>query len=180
MNDRPVPNPASLVAIAGGQSTVTLSAVDPEGDALLYLITGQPSNGSAVINSVTGEVSYTVDPGYTGPDVILWAVTDGQLQSGSVLPINVGPDSDGDGVGDADDNCPAVQNPEQGDADGNGRGDRCDCDTEEFAFDFEDSLVATADLTTNVTSPTVSPSHAVRFNGPGAFIETVPLPSCIN
>jgi len=35
-------------------------------------------------------------------------------------------DTDGDGVADAVDNCPAVANPDQADSDGNGIGDACD------------------------------------------------------
>ena len=35
-------------------------------------------------------------------------------------------DTDGDGIQDSDDNCPAVPNPSQLDADGDGRGDACD------------------------------------------------------
>ena len=38
------------------------------------------------------------------------------------------PDSDGDGVSDDDDNCPAVSNPLQEDADSDGAGDVCDDD----------------------------------------------------
>jgi streptogramin lyase len=39
-----------------------------------------------------------------------------------------GDDSDGDGIGDLCDNCPAVYNPDQADADEDGKGDACDCD----------------------------------------------------
>jgi hypothetical protein len=42
---------------------------------------------------------------------------------GRVVPVA---DSDGDGVGDAVDNCPTVINPTQVDSDGNGIGDECD------------------------------------------------------
>jgi hypothetical protein len=42
------------------------------------------------------------------------------------VPINCAPDSDGDGVPDAWDNCPNTVNPDQADADGDGVGDACD------------------------------------------------------
>lgn len=35
-------------------------------------------------------------------------------------------DKDGDGILDAEDNCPAAYNPDQTDSDGDGRGDACD------------------------------------------------------
>jgi hypothetical protein len=40
--------------------------------------------------------------------------------------VNVFLDADGDGVCDANDNCPAVANPDQADADADGTGDACD------------------------------------------------------
>ncbi len=44
-------------------------------------------------------------------------------------PAARGPDSDGDRVVDAQDNCPTVSNKTQQDVDGDGRGDACDPDT---------------------------------------------------
>jgi hypothetical protein len=41
-------------------------------------------------------------------------------------PEAKGPDADGDGVSDLQDNCPSVPNRDQQDADGDGRGDACE------------------------------------------------------
>ncbi|MGB1312157.1 MAG: choice-of-anchor B family protein [Bizionia paragorgiae] len=48
-------------------------------------------------------------------------------QTTDVDPIS---DSDGDGVADAEDNCPTVANPGQEDSDGNGVGDACETNLE--------------------------------------------------
>jgi hypothetical protein len=44
-------------------------------------------------------------------------------------------DSDGDGVKNADDNCPRIPNPNQEDSDGDGVGDACDSDVADFDTD---------------------------------------------
>jgi hypothetical protein len=50
----------------------------------------------------------------------------------------LGTDSDGDGVDDCADNCPATSNPDQIDSDGDGLGDACDsCLTDPSADDFD-------------------------------------------
>lgn len=46
----------------------------------------------------------------------------------SVLINTTIPDSDGDGVSDSLDNCPAIANPDQADYDGDGQGNPCDSD----------------------------------------------------
>ncbi len=47
----------------------------------------------------------------------------------------VAADSDGDGIGDASDNCPSVPNPAQEDADGDDIGDACDDDSDGDGID---------------------------------------------
>jgi hypothetical protein len=50
-----------------------------------------------------------------------------EAYTASCPPANA--DADGDGIPDADDNCPAVSNPEQADFDHDGIGDACDAQT---------------------------------------------------
>ncbi|MEO0604756.1 MAG: Ig-like domain-containing protein, partial [Myxococcota bacterium] len=178
INDAPIPNPVSLSTITGERAEVTLSATDPEGDALFYLIVDQPNNGTAVIDTATGVVTLTPDPTYTGNDVLVWQVTDGQASTNSVLPISISGDSDGDGIGDDSDNCPDIPNADQGDVSSNGIGDVCDCTSTPFTADLDPDLWASSDATDNITTQVVSETHAVRLNGAGAFVQTVPFPGC--
>ncbi|MEO0602972.1 MAG: Ig-like domain-containing protein, partial [Myxococcota bacterium] len=180
VNDAPRVSPTTATLVSGQTTTVTLQAVDPEGASLFYVISEEPDFGTATLNAVTGEVTYTSNPGYVGPDLLRYTVSDGDLSTPGFLTISVTGDSDGDGVSDEEDNCVDIANEDQSDVDGNGRGDRCDCETDEFGPDFSEGLIESASNTSNVTSLTNSPSHAVRLNGAGAFIETVQLPSCIN
>ncbi len=178
VNDAPIPGTVSINTISGVVAEAMLTADDPEGDPLVFLITGQPNNGTAVVDSVTGLVTYTPDAGYAGPDAILWSVTDGELTAGSVLPINISPDSDGDGIGDDEDNCIAVPNEDQNDVGNNGVGDLCDC----YEDSFDDILgneffAATSEVSLTSDLKTSDPT-ALRLNGPGAFVETIALPGC--
>jgi poly(3-hydroxybutyrate) depolymerase len=57
------------------------------------------------------------------------------------LPL---PDADGDKIGDADDNCPSVANPDQADSDGNCIGDACECTADS---DCDDGMFCTGSET---------------------------------
>jgi len=178
INDPPIPDEVQLTTIGGATAEVTLSAVDPEGDDLFFLIVTPPKFGTANINTATGLVSYTPEASYEGSDVLVWRVTDGELSTNSVLPIRVDADTDGDGVGDFEDNCPEVPNEDQGDASGNDVGDLCDCYVEQFAQDLNDDFFADSFAVSNVEDPVTSETHALRLNGDGAYVETVPVPGC--
>jgi len=75
----------------------------------------------------------------------------GGVQDGFVLQLS--PDSDGDGIPDAVDNCPFVPNPDQADSDKDGVGDACDnC-----------PLVANADQATDGTSSGLGAACACQY-----------------
>ena len=102
-------------------------------------------------------------------------------------------DSDGDGVSDGSDNCPAVSNPAQTDTDGDGAGDACDTDDDgDGVLDGSDNcpLAANAsqadgdhdgigdvcDATFNPPSASIGDvSQAEGNNGTTSFVFTVTL-----
>lgn len=193
VNDAPIITPVELITVANQPAEVQLLADDPEGDTLFYAITTPPANGSALINGATGLISYEPDPGFTGSDLIRYTVTDPGASSDGILPITVSEDRDNDGIADQDDNCPLVANPDQEDVSntpdseiglpnpaspGNGIGDVCDCYDVPVTADLDNELFASVSNVTAVTSPVTSDFHALRFDGDGAFVQSVPLPGC--
>lgn len=93
----------SVTTAQGGNLAITSDETDP--DNIVYSI------GGAVISSTdlyaTNGIVHLIDTVLVPP----------------AAPVE---DADGDGVADADDNCPAVANADQADADGNGTGDACE------------------------------------------------------
>ncbi|AFU98474.1 PHB depolymerase family esterase [Simiduia agarivorans] len=86
-----------------------------DGYSACYLAFGSASFVMREIDRGNGQCEWVADAN---------ASCNGPVQacSGSSQPT----DTDGDGVPDATDNCPAVANPDQADSDGDGTGDACD------------------------------------------------------
>ncbi|MEM6926126.1 MAG: Ig-like domain-containing protein [Myxococcota bacterium] len=89
VNDAPYIVPAPLTVTAGQTGSVVLDVVDPEGDATVLTIVVAPQHGSASIDPGPDTLSYTPDDGYTGPDTLVVAASDGLLTSQRVIPIDV-------------------------------------------------------------------------------------------
>ena len=72
----PTCQPVSTSTPAGQAVTVQLSCTDTTGATLTYAIVSGPSNGTlGTINQTTGQVVYTPNSGYSGPDSFTYDAT---------------------------------------------------------------------------------------------------------
>jgi len=107
-NSPPVAYPGSSQTYINQPVYVTLSADDPDGDSLSYIITLDPAHG--FLTGVPPSFIYTPDAGYTGTDNFSFLANDGALDSNEEsVTITIiddgsagGPDSDDDGLSDYD------------------------------------------------------------------------------
>lgn len=62
---------------------------NPTIDRTTVVIVTQPANGTVSVNPVTGEVTYTPNPGYTGPDSFTYTVRDTRGAVSNVATVNI-------------------------------------------------------------------------------------------
>jgi hypothetical protein len=129
---------------SGSTYTLTATAHDTNdqplpGATVRYTITGSNTSSGALVTDAAGQVhiSYVgATPGVDAIEVYTDLNNNGVLDPGEPVreavvewqppSIPPAPDTDGDGIPDAVDNCPTVPNPGQQDADKDGIGDACD------------------------------------------------------
>ena len=79
-NHAPVAYDQSLTTNQGVAIQGTVTAIDPEGDALSYSVVGQPTHGTLSLQT-DGTFTYTPADNYFGPDAFVYKANDGKLDS---------------------------------------------------------------------------------------------------
>ena len=83
VNDAPTANPGTASTVEGQGVAFNLSGSDPDGDALTYTISTQPSNGTVIQSGAS--VSYLPTGNYFGTDSFGFTVSDGTLTSAEAI-----------------------------------------------------------------------------------------------
>ncbi|MFY0522205.1 Ig-like domain-containing protein [Archangium gephyra] len=95
VNDAPVALLGSVTTAENTPVSVTLGAVDVDGDTLAYTVVSGPARGT--LSGSGASLTYTPAAGYHGPDFLLFQVGDGTLESTvaavtiTVTPVNDAP-----------------------------------------------------------------------------------------
>jgi hypothetical protein len=84
LNEAPVALAGTFSTQRGILMSGTLSASDPDGDALTFLALSSPAHGTLDLDTLTGLYSYQPEPGYVGADGFRFKVSDGLLDSPAV------------------------------------------------------------------------------------------------
>ncbi|MDP3990378.1 MAG: LamG-like jellyroll fold domain-containing protein [archaeon] len=143
-------------------------------DDLKYLVTLQNRLDSIRVsnlqlyNSITAQLNLQLDP---FRNINAWiALSDedyGNLREFIISKIieidQFRQDFDGDGILDADDNCPRVNNPNQEDVDGNGFGDVCEINLPDLPFPLKALLVRNRVCTVEQAELGEAPSILLQF-----------------
>jgi PKD repeat protein len=92
----PTPTTATSQSVQeDGSTTISLTATDPNGQAVTFAITMEPSNGTASLSGST--LTYTPDANFYGTDTVAYTASNGTYTSDPVtITITVEGEDDGD------------------------------------------------------------------------------------
>jgi len=82
VNDVPVAQAVDVQVLEDSEAPARLGGTDADGDALSYSIQTPPANGE--LTGTAPDLTYTPDPGYSGPDSFVYVVNDGTVDSNPV------------------------------------------------------------------------------------------------
>ena len=124
-----------LQALANGQATLATQGDAPGSTYQAFPIctAGQtPTVAGCVLVETLGANG---QPTAGTPAILRFSNVVGHFSTWAVAIVT--PDADGDGVPDAEDNCPQTANPDQADTDNDGMGDACDTPSYSFTGFFQ-------------------------------------------
>jgi hypothetical protein len=108
----PVALPLAFNAAPTVPTNFQLLGSDADGDVITYMVVSPPLHGTVVVSGSSGAGTYTSVPGYCGPDDFSYVVRDAPGCNSTPAPVVISvcgtsppPDTDEDGVPDADDDC---------------------------------------------------------------------------
>jgi len=155
VDDGPVPVSEGVAGIipvgandTGFSSPASVSVITPPAKGTIGAISA-PGSAAGIT------VSYTANIGASGVDSFLYEMKDGTPASDvATVIVNIGPDTDSDGIPDVLDNCRLVANPTQCDSDGDGFGNHCDADLNNNTYTNAQDFVL---LRQQLGKPSISP-----------------------
>lgn len=155
---------------AQAEQTFSATATDMDGDELVYTWNfgdGISASGKEVKHAyaVDGQygVTLTIEDGFGGKATAAEYVNVGT----GIAPVT---DADGDGIGDATDNCPSTANADQADSDGDGIGNVCEVSP---TNDLDgDGAADSVDNCKTISNPTQTDSDG---DGLGDVCDNAPL-----
>jgi hypothetical protein len=112
LNDPPTANAQSVSTPRDTAKAITLTGNDIDGDSLTFAVVTGPSHG--VLSGTAPNLTYTPDPGYSGPDSFSFRANDGTLDSTdatvsiTVTPLNDAPVATPQSVTTAEDTAKAI------------------------------------------------------------------------
>jgi hypothetical protein len=163
--------PIGNKTVAEGQPlTFTVQTLGGFNESLTLV--AEPLPPGAIFNTQTGQFSWTPAGFQAGTYFVNFVVSDGTQTDVEEVQITVTEaiaDSDGDSVGDVQDNCPFVPNPTQSDTDNDGDGDVCD--ETPLGPGFEDRVTTTSTVTPprNSTGFTTNPGEPIVMTATVTF-----------
>ncbi|MFQ5648303.1 MAG: tandem-95 repeat protein [bacterium] len=93
VNDLPVARDDTVATPEDTPVAIAVTANDSDVDGSLNVgtltVTGGPTNGQATVNTSTGQITYTPNPNYNGPDVFTYVVQDNDGGSSNEATVNL-------------------------------------------------------------------------------------------
>jgi hypothetical protein len=159
LNDAPVANNQSVTTAEDNAMAVTLTGVDPDNDAITYMIVTPPAHGT--LGGSAPNLTYTPAPDYNGPDGFTFKVRDTSsvdsntaIVSLSITPVNDAPIADSQAVAVDEDTAVTVH--------------LTGSDVEESSLTY--TVVAPPQRgTLSGTAPVLTYLPAPDYNGPDSF-----------